>query len=197
MTLGICCCCCCHHLSGLFLYDESTHQHWINPGSLESDSEYQLIGLLLGLAIYNNIILDVRFPMVIYRKLLGCPVDFTDLYSSHPVSSKGPSSEIVFSNCPILLRSLQRACSLCWILMKIRQNSRTPSWSPLKCPTWTCLVTSINMNSRRMEKASQSLWKIDRLVTWIRSMEYQSRGTKVQQGGACSPHPLNAVLLNT
>lgn len=73
-------------LSGLFLYDEGTQQHWINPNSLESDSEYQLIGLLLGLAIYNNIILDIRFPMVIYRKLLGCPVDFTDLFSSHPVN---------------------------------------------------------------------------------------------------------------
>lgn len=72
-------------LQGLFLFDESTQQHWINPTSLESDSEYQLIGLLLGLAIYNNIILDIRFPLVIYRKLLGCPVDFTDLYSSHPV----------------------------------------------------------------------------------------------------------------
>lgn len=71
---------------GLFVYNESTQQHWINPSSFESDGEYQLIGLLLGLAIYNNIILDIRFPMVIYRKLLGCPIDFTDLSSSHPVS---------------------------------------------------------------------------------------------------------------
>lgn len=70
---------------GLFLYDESTQQHWLNPNSLENDSEYQLIGLLLALAIYNNIILDIRFPLVIYRKLLGCPIDFSDLFSSHPV----------------------------------------------------------------------------------------------------------------
>ena len=74
-------------LAGLFVYDETTQQHWINPNSLENDGEYQLIGLLLGLAIYNNIILDVRFPMVLYRKLLGCPVDFSDLYTSHPVSN--------------------------------------------------------------------------------------------------------------
>ena len=78
---------------GLFLYDESTHQHWINPSSLENDSEYQLIGLLLGLAIYNNIILDIRFPLVIYRKLLGCPVDFTDLYTSHPVMPLPPQGD--------------------------------------------------------------------------------------------------------
>jgi hypothetical protein len=87
----VCCNAWCSPLSlsplGLFLYDESTQQHWINPNSLESDSEYQLIGLLLGLAIYNNIILDIRFPLVVYRKLLGCPVDFSDLFSSHPVSA--------------------------------------------------------------------------------------------------------------
>ena len=88
---------------GLFLYDESTQQHWINPNSLESDSEYQLIGLLLGLAIYNNIILDIRFPLVIYRKLLGCPVDFSDLFSSHPVSPFSSSEQELFSllyGCP-------------------------------------------------------------------------------------------------
>ena len=79
---------CCHIYvlcSGLFNFDESTREHWINPSSLENDNEYNLIGLLLGLAIYNNIILDIRFPMVIYRKLLGCPIDFSDLFSSHPV----------------------------------------------------------------------------------------------------------------
>lgn len=85
---------------GLFLYDEATQQHWINPNSLESDSEYRLIGLLLGLAIYNNIILDIHFPMVIYRKLLGCPVDFSDLFSSHPVVANSLKSMLNFDDDP-------------------------------------------------------------------------------------------------
>lgn len=70
----------------MFVFDEDTQQHWFNIGSFESDNQYRLIGLLLGLAIYNNIILDIRFPMVVYRKLIGCPTHFQDLYSSHPVS---------------------------------------------------------------------------------------------------------------
>ncbi len=70
----------------MFLFDESTRQHWFNPLSYEGEQQYRLIGILLGLAIYNNVILDIRFPMVIYRKLIGCPVAFDDLYSSHPVS---------------------------------------------------------------------------------------------------------------
>ena len=76
------------HLSdpGMFVFDQETRQHWFNPLSFESENQYKLIGLLLGLAIYNNIILDIRFPVVIYRKLIGCQVVFEDLYSSHPVS---------------------------------------------------------------------------------------------------------------
>ena len=71
---------------GVFVFDEETRHHWFNPTPLETEDQYKLIGLLLGLAIYNNIILDIRFPVVIYRKLIGCQVVFEDLYSSHPVS---------------------------------------------------------------------------------------------------------------
>jgi hypothetical protein len=30
---------------------------------METDEEFRLIGILLGLAIYNGVILDVRFPV--------------------------------------------------------------------------------------------------------------------------------------
>ena len=73
-------------LLGMFLYDDKNHFHWFNLDSLESEQQYHLIGILLGLAIYNNVILDVRFPLVIYSKLLGCNATFYDLNSSHPVS---------------------------------------------------------------------------------------------------------------
>ena len=74
----------------MFMYDEDSRHHWFNPLSFESKEQYQLIGLLLGLAIYNNIILDIHFPMVVYRKLIGCSTIFEDLYSSHPVSTPSP-----------------------------------------------------------------------------------------------------------
>ena len=70
---------------GLFTYNEKTRLHWFNPASFETEHQFRLIGLLFGLAIYNNIILDVHFPMVVYIKLLGCQTVFQDLYSSHPV----------------------------------------------------------------------------------------------------------------
>ena len=70
---------------GMFTYDDDRHQFWFNPFSYESEREFMLIGILLGLAIYNNVILDIHFPMVVYRKIMGCATVFSDLFSSHEV----------------------------------------------------------------------------------------------------------------
>lgn len=70
----------------MFTYDESTKLFWFNPSSFETEGQFTLIGVVLGLAIYNNCILDVHFPMVVYRKLMGKKGTFRDLGDSHPVS---------------------------------------------------------------------------------------------------------------
>ena len=44
-----------------------------------------MVGLLVGLAIYNGIILDVTFPMALYRKLYGQKLTVNDLKDSFPV----------------------------------------------------------------------------------------------------------------
>lgn len=71
----------------MFTYDEATKLFWFNPSSFETEGQFTLIGIVLGLAIYNNCILDVHFPMVVYRKLMGKKGTFRDLGDSHPVSS--------------------------------------------------------------------------------------------------------------
>jgi ubiquitin-protein ligase E3 A len=71
---------------GMFTYDEATKLFWFNPSSFETEGQFTLIGIVLGLAIYNNCILDVHFPMVVYRKLMGKKGTFRDLGDSHPVS---------------------------------------------------------------------------------------------------------------
>uniref|UniRef100_A0A8D0L5A7 HECT-type E3 ubiquitin transferase n=1 Tax=Sphenodon punctatus TaxID=8508 RepID=A0A8D0L5A7_SPHPU len=70
---------------GMFTYDESTKLFWFNTSSFETEGQFTLIGIVLGLAIYNNCILDVHFPMVVYRKLMGKKGTFRDLADSHPV----------------------------------------------------------------------------------------------------------------
>lgn len=77
----------------MFTYDENTKLFWFNPSSLETEGQFTLIGIVLGLAIYNNCILDVHFPMVVYRKLLGKQGTFRDLGDSHPVSGPARPAE--------------------------------------------------------------------------------------------------------
>ncbi len=76
----------CYRLAaGMFTFDDETRCFWFNPTSFENDGQFTLIGIVLGLAIYNNVILDVHFPMVVYRKLMGKLGVFEDLLKSHPV----------------------------------------------------------------------------------------------------------------
>ncbi|KAG8176488.1 hypothetical protein JTE90_017543 [Oedothorax gibbosus] len=73
----------------MFTLNPDTQMYWFNPTSFESDAQFTLIGIILGLAIYNNIILDVHFPMVVYRKLMGKKGTFYDLADWNPSLCKG------------------------------------------------------------------------------------------------------------
>jgi E3 ubiquitin-protein ligase HECTD2 len=43
-----------------------------------------LIGILLGLAFFNNVILDIKFPLVVYKKLLNIPASLNDMQEIDP-----------------------------------------------------------------------------------------------------------------
>lgn len=64
---------------GMFNYNHKKHFFWFNLFSFESISKFELIGILFGLAIYNDVIIDVKFPGVIYKKLLGIGYSFEDM----------------------------------------------------------------------------------------------------------------------
>ena len=64
---------------GMFTLEEGTRTYWFRPSSLDLHMEFELVGLLLALAIYNNHNLEVSFPMVVYKWValpltLHCPV---------------------------------------------------------------------------------------------------------------------------
>jgi len=75
-------------LAGMFTFQNESQTVWFNPTSFESDAQFTLIGIVLGLAIYNNIILDVHFPMVVYKKLMGKKGTFYDLEDWNQVRLK-------------------------------------------------------------------------------------------------------------
>ncbi|KAL0941772.1 hect domain protein [Colletotrichum truncatum] len=60
---------------GAFTVDERTRMAWFVPGSVVPVWKFEILGLLMSLAVYNGLTLPITFPKVLYRKLLGEPVD--------------------------------------------------------------------------------------------------------------------------
>eukprot|EP01061_Rhynchopus_euleeides_P035009 TRINITY_DN59044_c0_g1_i1.p1 TRINITY_DN59044_c0_g1~~TRINITY_DN59044_c0_g1_i1.p1 ORF type:complete len:858 (+),score=312.55 TRINITY_DN59044_c0_g1_i1:39-2612(+) len=75
---------------GMFTEDKDTNVHWFQPRVVcsTSDIEYHLIGKVIGLAIYNQVILDVNFPHVVFKKLLYIDPVFADVAGIDPVLHK-------------------------------------------------------------------------------------------------------------
>lgn len=56
---------------GMFVYYDSPNLFWFNGISTDNNlREFHLVGILMGLAVYNAILMDIRFPLVCYKKLL-------------------------------------------------------------------------------------------------------------------------------
>eukprot|EP00002_Diphylleia_rotans_P014055 TRINITY_DN2735_c0_g1_i3.p1 TRINITY_DN2735_c0_g1~~TRINITY_DN2735_c0_g1_i3.p1 ORF type:complete len:506 (-),score=86.23 TRINITY_DN2735_c0_g1_i3:1108-2625(-) len=70
---------------GMFVHDETSRTTWFNGHSLETTQEFELLGMIFGLAIYNGNLLDVHFPAALYKKLVGAPIGMSDLEDVNPV----------------------------------------------------------------------------------------------------------------
>jgi hypothetical protein len=73
---------------GMFVYDDESRFFWFNRASLENEREFELIGMILGAAIYNGVVLDARFPHIVYKKLMGQPVGLDDLAIAFPLLAR-------------------------------------------------------------------------------------------------------------
>ncbi|XP_028391449.1 probable E3 ubiquitin-protein ligase HECTD2 [Dendronephthya gigantea] len=88
---------------GMFRYDEKSSCYWFTNMAVDNLAEFNLVGVLMGLAVYNSTILDIRFPLCCYKKLLSPAVvpgdknatvgvanlDLTDLKEVVPDLAKG------------------------------------------------------------------------------------------------------------
>lgn len=59
---------------GMFTYLKDSQCHWFSSWKCDNYSEFRLVGTLMGLAVYNSITLDIRFPPCCYKKLLSPPI---------------------------------------------------------------------------------------------------------------------------
>ncbi|XP_017765568.1 PREDICTED: probable E3 ubiquitin-protein ligase HERC4 isoform X2 [Eufriesea mexicana] len=73
---------------GMFKQYEETRVIWFSEDSFEDENVYFLIGVLCGLVIYNFIIIDLPFPLALYKKLLHEPVGLIDIKDMSPIFAK-------------------------------------------------------------------------------------------------------------
>ena len=57
---------------GMFKLDEETRMYWFRASNIDMSMEFELVGTMIGLAIYNCHLLEFSFPMLTYRSGLGC-----------------------------------------------------------------------------------------------------------------------------
>lgn len=70
---------------GMFANYEESRLLWFNANTFEEDMKtYNVIGQLCGLAIYNGTIIDLPFPLALYKKMLGRSVNLDDLRELDP-----------------------------------------------------------------------------------------------------------------
>ncbi|XP_078046235.1 HECT and RLD domain containing E3 ubiquitin ligase 4 isoform X1 [Augochlora pura] len=69
---------------GMFKQYDETRVIWFSEDSFEDENMYFLIGILCGLVIYNFIIIDLPFPLALYKKLLQEPVSLIDIKEMSP-----------------------------------------------------------------------------------------------------------------
>ncbi|KAI9506108.1 hypothetical protein BX070DRAFT_186917 [Coemansia spiralis] len=77
---------------GIFKANNESQYHWFIPQAAptkDSLEEIWLTGQLIGLAVYNGVILDIHLPPAMYKKLLGVPVTRDDLREIDPALYHG------------------------------------------------------------------------------------------------------------
>ena len=85
----------------MFTYNQEQRLYWFRGDSFQSPIQFELIGIVLGLAIFNGVILDVHLPMACYKKLMGQPLGLEDLLQFDPHIGKSMQS-ILNNNSPTL-----------------------------------------------------------------------------------------------
>lgn len=68
---------------------------------------FHLIGIICGLAIYNSTVVDLHFPLVLYKKLLNVPPVLDDLKDLSPTEGRYTTNILQMQarpneeNCPL------------------------------------------------------------------------------------------------
>ena len=72
----------------MFRYNEDVQLYYFNGTTLEPNIYFELIGILMGIAVYNNTFIDLPFPMACFKVLMGEEPNLDDLRQWQPETAK-------------------------------------------------------------------------------------------------------------
>lgn len=145
---------------GTFTIDSRTRMTWFQPGSPEPLWKYELIGIIMSLAVYNGLTLPVTFPKALYRKLLGDEVTELDhIADGWPELANGLTSLLEWDEKngsveEVFTRTYEFSVEQFGlpVSLEMKQSDSSPTWpqfslcseSAAMKPTDAPLVTSAN-----------------------------------------------------
>lgn len=68
----------------MFKYYEESRCNWFSDTLFEGEEMFSLVGTLVGLAIYNFQIINLPFPLALYKKIVNEPLKLSDLSELEP-----------------------------------------------------------------------------------------------------------------
>lgn len=81
---------------GMFVSYPDTRTIWFNDRSFEEDTMFFLVGITCGLAIHNNVIINVQFPLPLYKKLLKQKTNYLDINYLDPTTYRSFESLLAY-----------------------------------------------------------------------------------------------------
>ncbi|XP_057620620.1 probable E3 ubiquitin-protein ligase HERC3 isoform X1 [Chionomys nivalis] len=73
---------------GMFTYYQESHLLWFSDTCFVERNWFHLIGITCGLAIYNSTVVDLHFPLALYKKLLNVKPGLEDLKELSPTEGR-------------------------------------------------------------------------------------------------------------
>ncbi|XP_054475896.1 probable E3 ubiquitin-protein ligase HERC4 isoform X2 [Anoplopoma fimbria] len=70
--------------TGMFMFNDSNTLAWFPSKATEEDQRYLQFGVLCGLALYNECIIHLPFPLALFKKLLGVKPSLEDMIDFSP-----------------------------------------------------------------------------------------------------------------
>uniref|UniRef100_A0A7N6FAA9 HECT domain-containing protein n=1 Tax=Anabas testudineus TaxID=64144 RepID=A0A7N6FAA9_ANATE len=73
---------------GMFTHYNESNLLWFSDKCFVEQNWFHLIGIICGLAIYNSTVVDLHFPLVLYKKLLGVSPTLEDFKELSPTEAR-------------------------------------------------------------------------------------------------------------